>query len=142
MQRDVQRLHLLPKPVHFFGEVVGRHVVFGSPHGAGIGETDFAGALVGQFYEALVVLAHRRSHRVPVTPHAEQLGGVLAVLHPVGDGVDVQALRRVLHTLGARAALAVGALHPGGDAREFLALLGVRGSGQSKRKLEQLHLAP
>jgi len=65
------------------------------------------------------------------------MGRAMACHHP-REVFQVEAL-----AFAGRAvfAFAVGAFHGGGDAREFLALLGVGGSGQGQRQLQQFHLA-
>ena len=60
VQRQVQRAKLPPQPIQLLRERVGRHVVLGAPHGAGVGESQLASALVGQLDEPRVALLHRR----------------------------------------------------------------------------------
>ena len=137
VQRFVERPDLAPQPVQLPGEGVGRHVVFGAPHRAVVGESDFARSLVGEHDVALEVFFHRRPDGVPAAPHVEQLARVAAIRHDLRDVVDVEAL--VL--LGAILALAVAALHPGCDPGQLLALLGIGRRGDGQRQLEELQLA-
>ena len=122
MQREVERPDLFPQAIHLRGERIGRHVVLRSPHGAGVGEAQFDGALVGQLGKALVVLPHRDRDGVPALPDFAQPLRVAAVRHDLGDGLDVEAAAGVLR-VGAPLAAAVGAVHArrdGGELRRFL----------------------
>ena len=70
VQRHVERPHLLPQPIDFLRELVGRHVVLQPPHRAGVGEAELLRALVGQLDEARVVrrASAPRSCASPPTP--------------------------------------------------------------------------
>ena len=46
MELQIQRPNLAPQPVQFFRELIRRHVVFGSPHGAGVRKAEFFCAFV------------------------------------------------------------------------------------------------
>ena len=68
VQREVERLDLLPEAVEFLGEIVGRHVVFGAPHGAVVLEAELPRAFVGQLDVADEVLADGLRDGVPAGP--------------------------------------------------------------------------
>ena len=85
VQREIERPDLLPEPIHFLRELVGRHVVLRPPHRAGIGKSQLLGALVRQLHEPLIVVAHRRRDGVPALPDFAQPLGVAVFRHDLGD---------------------------------------------------------
>ena len=129
VQGEVEGADLIPEAVEFLGEIVGRHIVFRAPHGAVVLETEFFGALVGQFDVAGEVLAHGPRDGVPAGPGIEQLPGVAAIGHDFGQGLDVLA---AIGALGAVFSFPVRALETGGDAGQFFAFLGILGSGDGE----------
>ena len=72
VEREVERPDLVPQAVEFLGEIVGRHVVFGAPHGAGVLEAELARAFVGELDVAREILAHGRRDGVPAGPGVQQ----------------------------------------------------------------------
>ena len=86
MQRIVKRLHLPPEAIHHFREFIGGHVIFGTPHRAGIGIAQFLRALVGDIDHAGIILPHRRAHAVvPARPHLLKQGGIALRAHRLLD---------------------------------------------------------
>ena len=81
VQIVVERLHLAPEPVDLDGEVVGRHVVARAPHRADVGETELAGAFVGDLDHARVVGLHAFRVVVPLRPDFLELRGVAKLAH-------------------------------------------------------------
>ena len=75
---------------------------------------------------------------MPAGPGIQQLFGVAAVGQDLGKFFEVLAALRAAGTIFA---FAVCAFQAGGDAREFLALLGILGSGDGEREFQQLELA-
>ena len=141
VQREVERLDLLPQAVDFLGEVVGRHVVLRTPHRAGVGEAELFRALVREIDVAHEVRldgrGRFRGHGMPSLPGFEQLGGIATL----GDGL--RQLLQVLASirLGAVFALAVVALHARHQLREFGGVFRVGRRGDRQPRLEDLHLA-
>ena len=138
MQRNVEGAHLVPKAVELPGEIVGRHVVFGTPHGAIVGEAQFARALVGQVHVAHEIRTHGFGDGMPAAPDVEQFPGVAAFGHDLGNGFDILAALRAVGTV---LAFSVGAFQGGGDAGQLLAFFGVVGGREDQRSLEQLDFA-
>ncbi len=137
VQAQVERLHLFPQPVDFFGVIGGRHVVLGSPHGAGVRETNLTGALVGKFDVALEGIANRFRDGVPAGPGGFEFLGIRRLFEDFGGLVEVEAGLAVGRTI---LALAVDPFHLGEDPGKFRRLLLVRGGGNRKRQLQQQHL--
>ena len=138
MQRDVEWLHLVPQPIDFFGEILGGHIVLGTPHGPVVLESQFACALVGELDVACEVEAHGTGDGVPAGPGIEQLCGIAVVDHELAELFEIAATVRAI---GAILAFAVSALHAGEDAGQVGALLGIGGSGDGERELQQFHLS-
>src|SRR5262249_57802109 len=124
VQGKVERPDLLPEAVELSGKLIGRHVVLGSPHDSGIGETELSRALVGERDETGEVLSHRRRDPMPALPDVEKLLGVAARREDLGDLLQIQAVLPPRRTV---LALAVDAFEAGGDAGDPRALLGIRG---------------
>ena len=139
VQLQVERPHLVPESIELVGERVGRHVVPAAPHRAGIGEAQLLRALVRQFNEALVVLAHRRRNRVPAFPGGADRGFVARRRDDPRNLVDVPTGVR-LARVRAPLALAVGGLEPRHDLRELVGFLRIRRRGQHQRDLQQVQL--
>src|ERR1700720_3845777 len=93
MQRNVKRADLYPQSVKFLAEIIRRHVVIGAPHGTDVCKTHFLGALIAEFHEPGIALAHRGSNRVPSLPGSKQFLGVMAFGK---DFFDVRKLLAVL----------------------------------------------
>ena len=137
VQRDVERLHLLPQPVELGRELLGRHVVLRAPHRARVGEAELSRALVGELDEAGVARLDRRRDRVPAGPDVQQLLRVPRRGHDLRDVLEVEALalgRAVL-------ALAVHALHRRAEARQLRRLGRIVGRGHGQRELQEPELA-
>ena len=138
MQRFIQRLDLTPKPLGFGLEFDRAHVVTRPPHLAQITEAQFAGACVGQFHEAHVVLAHGFGDGTPAGPHVQQRIGIAA------RGNNPFQFRQGLAAVGAVRAVLAGAvsgLHPRGDGRQLFALGRVRWRRHRGAQLQHQHAA-
>ena len=137
VEREVERLHLLPDLVGGRGELVGRHVVARAPHRADIGIAEALGTLVGERRHLLVIGPHRRADIVvPARPHLLQLGGVAGRAH---RGLDVGAVDRL--AVERAAALAVGRGHLGGERRQLVRRARPGGRGQHDAAAQQVELA-
>ena len=141
VQREVQRPQLLPQPIELLRERVGRHVVLRAPHRAGVGESQLAGALVGQLDEPRVALLHRRRDRVPALPHLAQARRVAVLGEDLGDLLDVQAGVARL-AAGAVLAAAVHAVHRRHELRQFGGLFRIGRRRHREDVLEHRQLAP
>ncbi len=73
VERDVERLHLLPEAVQLRREGVRRHVVLRAPHRAGVGEAQLPGALVRERDVRDEVLSHGTRDGMPSRPGVEEL---------------------------------------------------------------------
>ena len=139
MQLEIERTHLVPQPIELLRELVGRHVVLRAPHGAGVGKSQLARALVGELDETSVVLLHDRRDGVPAFPHLAELLFVSRRRHDLRDLVDVEAGRRL--RLVAPLAFAVGRLQPRHDRRQLFGFLRIGRRGHDERELEEVELA-
>src|SRR5439155_7326938 len=110
VQREVQRANLLPQPIELGAELVGSHVVVGTPESARVSEAHLAGALVCQLDEPRVLLAHGRSESVPAYPEIEQDCGVLGSGHGLFHFALPEAPPGVWAALETIPAFAVGSL--------------------------------
>src|SRR5205823_1445259 len=68
MQREIERTHLVPKPIEVGGESVRLHVITGAPHRAHVGVALFARPLICELDEAREFRTHRRRNLVPADP--------------------------------------------------------------------------
>ena len=131
----VQRLELGPGAVELGGELVGRHVVAGTPKIAGVLVARLARADVLKLNEAGVRGAHGSADGVPADPEALHLFGVARFREDAAHLVDAEALCAFGHGLagggaGAVLAFAVHAGELGGDGGAFGEEFGVvRGGG-------------
>ncbi len=141
VQREIQRPHLLPEPVHLFRELIGRHVVFAAPHRAGVGEAQLLCADIRQLGKPRVVALHRRSDRVPPVPDFEETLRIPGRGHDFGDLLDVQALLR-LGAGGAPLPFAVIGAELGGKLRQLFGRLRISRRRQLECELEERELAP
>ena len=94
VQREVERPDLFPEAVEFLGEIVGRHVVLGAPHGAVVLEAELARALVGEFDVADEILADGSGDGVPAGPGILQLLGVAALGQDLAELFEILAALR------------------------------------------------
>ncbi len=139
VQRNVQRAHLFPQPVHLRAENAGRHIVIRAPHRAHVGEAHFARAFVRQLHHARVALAHRRRDGVPADPCALQLDRIAAGGHNIFQVVQREAFP--LRAIRAPFPLAVVALQRRIDLRKLRAFFGIARRGDVHGKLDELQLA-
>jgi hypothetical protein len=138
VQLLVERLHLAPEARRLLGEVVGRHVVSGAPHGAEVLVAQLASAFVRERDVAHVVLADRARRLVPALPGVEQL---VVVATGGNHGLKFRLVAAAVGTLLAVLRRAVLRLHPGEHRSELGALRGVvRGRGR-QAELQQVDRA-
>ena len=139
VQLQVQRAHLTPEPVELPGELVGWHVIFRSPHLAGLSEPELSCSLVRQLDEPRVVGPHRRRDCVPPLPHAAELGFVSGFGHHPRDVVDVEAALR-LGWIAAPLAFAVGRAKSRRDLGQLLGFHRIGRRDHHERELQQIEL--
>ena len=139
VERVVQRLHLLPQPLHLGRERVRFHVVLGSPHRARVFETHLFRAFVAELNEAHVVFANRDRYLMPTEPRPLQLLGIAAVAHDLFKLRQAEAFSFV--AFRAVFAFAVVAFHRSGDLREFGAFCRILRRRQSEREFQQFELS-
>ena len=137
VQLFVQRLHLFPQAVAFSGQFHRAHVITTAPHFTGIGEAQFAGTLVDQFGEALVIRAHRLGDGVPAFPGLQLLVVVAAAAQHVFQFAQLTAHLGIAFA-GAIAARAVHAFHARSDLRQFSQLGRIAGGGHGGAQLQQV----
>src|SRR5205807_722945 len=92
MERQVQRLQLLPQPVFFFGNIIRRHVVIRTPQRSHVGVPQLARSRVSQLHHPRIPLPHRRANGMPSQPGAFQFLRVAAFCHQFLHRRNVQAL--------------------------------------------------
>ena len=141
MQFQIQRPNLIPEPIDFLREGIRRHVVFRSPHGAVVGETEFSGAFIGQLDKSSIVFAHRRRDRAPAFPDLSKLFFIARVAHDVRDLVDVETGLGLLR-VRAPLAFAILRIEICCDPGEFFALFRIRRRRHHEGNLQELQLAP
>ena len=126
VERDVERLDLLPHPFGFGSELIRAHVIARTPHRTQIGKTKLLGAFVGDADHAGVIFAHRRADIVvPARPHFLQLfGRPFEIAHL---GLDIRSVDRF--AVQRPLAAPVGRPQPGGDIVHFLSRAGGAGRG-------------
>src|SRR5437868_2200338 len=133
MQREIERTHLVPKPVEVGGESVWLHVITGAPHRAHVGVALFARALICELHEAREFRTHRRRNLVPTDPKIFQLVRVTALAHQLfhrGQVVTGPWLRRrTIFTLAVRA------LHISLERILLVQKRGITGRGQGELQL-------
>ena len=138
VQLEIKRLELLPEPVDFLHERVGRHVVPRAPHHADVGKAESLRARVREGHEARVAVPHAGRDAVPSLPRVEQLGRIAARRQ---DVLDVGDLEAVVRGLAVGTAAVVG-LHTGRDSGELGRLAGVGRRRRGEGQLQQQELAP
>ena len=122
VQRDVERPDLVPEAVEFLGELVGRHVVLGAPHGAGVLEAELARALVGELDEAHELLAHGLAMACQPVQASAQFLGVAAVARIL---LRSSRSRHLSCLVGQYLPFAVGAFQAGGESRDLVGFVGI-----------------
>src|SRR5258708_12024059 len=71
MKRKIKRAKLLPNAVKFPREIIGSHVVLGTPERADVGITKLAGACLPHLPHSPLTTPHRLPHHGP-SDHAPQ----------------------------------------------------------------------
>ena len=134
MKLVIERLDLGPDLVGQLSEVIGWHVIFGTPHGACIGKTQFLGPCIGDADEFDIIVAHGCTDIVmPADPHFLEFLGIAVDPHLLlyVAAVDRLALERPFTLAISRLKLC----------REFVQFLGCASRGgrrQRQRGLQQV----
>ena len=110
VKREVKRFDLFPEAIELPGEIVGRHIVFGAPHGAVVLEAELAGSFVGELDVTDEIFADGFGDGVPAGPGLLQLVGIAAFGEDFAEFFEIFA---ACGTAGAVLALTVSALHAG-----------------------------
>ncbi len=134
---EIEGLELLPQPVHFPGEGVGRHVVLLAPQRADVGEAEVPRPPVRQGDKPRVAVPHPHRDGVPAAPHLRQFPWIAARRQ---DPLDIRDLEAGLRG-AAVAPFAVVGVHAARDAAQFGGFSGVSRRGGDERPLQQQELA-
>ena len=135
----IERFDLGPEALEFGGELLGRHVVVGTPEGAGVREAEFARSLVGELDEAGIAVLHGDADIVPADPHVGDLLRIAIGGEFLFEIVDGQA--GFSGAAGAIFAFAVTAIEAGSGLGELGAEFGIGGRGHAERELQEEEFA-